>query len=132
VDERPHRSGLRRTITAGNNTPETFRARRGERGHGGAFERANGQIVLRSRRLSLTLTWFRLLRSFRLLNASRFAVIGALEQRLPASPFWHGEWGRLKTLPRFRRYKVFGEVQQYLPVLFALAYIVSFTALTRR
>ena len=36
--------------------------------------------------LGLCLAWFWLVRSYRQLNSGKFAVIGALEQRLPASP----------------------------------------------
>ena len=34
------------------------------------------------------LAWFWLIRSYRQLNAAKYAVIGALEERLPASPYW--------------------------------------------
>jgi len=36
--------------------------------------------------------WFYLLRSYRLLNTAKYEVVGALETRLPASPYWRAEW----------------------------------------
>jgi hypothetical protein len=39
--------------------------------------------------------WFYLVRSYRLLNSAKFQVLGALEERLPASPFWRAEWWAL-------------------------------------
>ncbi len=37
------------------------------------------------------LAWFWLVRSYRHLNGAKYAVIGALEERLPASPYWRTE-----------------------------------------
>jgi hypothetical protein len=37
--------------------------------------------------------WFYLVRSYRLLNSAKYQVVGALEERLPASPFWRAECG---------------------------------------
>ena len=34
--------------------------------------------------------WLYLVRSYRLLNSAKYEVIGALEERLPASPYWRG------------------------------------------
>lgn len=39
--------------------------------------------------------WFWLLRSYRQLNTAKYAVIGAFEERLPASPYWNAEWAAL-------------------------------------
>ena len=39
--------------------------------------------------------WFWLLRSYRQLNSAKYIVIGALEERLPASPYWRAEWKAL-------------------------------------
>jgi len=45
--------------------------------------------------LALCLAWFWLVRSYRQLNSGKYAVIGALEERLPASPYWQAEWKAL-------------------------------------
>ncbi|MFE6923744.1 hypothetical protein ACFVAV_22150 [Nocardia sp. NPDC057663] len=73
--------------------------------------------------------WFYLVRSYRLLNGAKFRVIGALEERLPASPFWKAEWwalgeGRDRTL-----YWPLSHIEQWVPVLFALAYVSGFLAI---
>src|SRR5438874_1382054 len=39
--------------------------------------------------------WFYLVRSYRQLNTAKYQVIGALEERLPASPYWRAEWTAL-------------------------------------
>jgi hypothetical protein len=39
--------------------------------------------------------WFYLVWSYRLLNSAKYQVVGALEERLPASPFWAAEWWAL-------------------------------------
>ena len=39
--------------------------------------------------------WFYLLRSYRLLNTAKYEVVGALETRLPSSPYWSAEWTTL-------------------------------------
>src|SRR6266508_809271 len=36
--------------------------------------------------------WFWLMRSYRQLNTAKYIVVGALEERLPASPYWRAEW----------------------------------------
>src|ERR1019366_3230044 len=36
--------------------------------------------------------WFFLVRSYRQLNSAKYTVIGVLEERLPASPYWKAEW----------------------------------------
>jgi drug/metabolite transporter (DMT)-like permease len=45
-------------------------------------------------------SWYWILRSYRQLNSAKYTVIGALEERLPASPYWRAEWkvlGRATT-----------------------------------
>jgi hypothetical protein len=73
--------------------------------------------------------WFYLVRSYRLLNAAKYRVVGALEERLPASPFWRAEWwalgeGRDRTL-----YWPLSHIEQWIPALFALTYIAGFLAI---
>ena len=36
-----------------------------------------------------------IVRSYRLLNGAKYSVVGLLEQRLPASPYWSAEWRAL-------------------------------------
>lgn len=43
----------------------------------------------------LCVVWYRLVKSFDQLNSAKYKVIGALETRLPASPWWRAEWQML-------------------------------------
>ena len=77
--------------------------------------------------LGLCLAWFWLVRSYRQLNSGKFAVIGALEQRLPASPWWNGEWKALRGEQRDRStYWALTHLEIWLPMLFGLAYAFGF------
>jgi hypothetical protein len=67
--------------------------------------------------------WFYLVRSYRLLNGAKYRVVGALEERLPASPFWRAEWWELGEGRDPRRYWPLTHVEQWIPILFALTYI---------
>lgn len=73
--------------------------------------------------------WFYLVRSYRLLNSAKFQVVGALEERLPASPFWKAEWWALGEGKDRARYWPLSHIEQWIPILFALAYISGFLAI---
>ena len=74
--------------------------------------------------LGLCLAWFWLVRSYRQLNSGKFAVIGALEQRLPASPWWNGEWKALRGEAKDKStYWALTHLEIWVPLLFALTYI---------
>ncbi|MGW6698538.1 RipA family octameric membrane protein [Nocardia sp. NPDC055049] len=72
--------------------------------------------------------WFYLVRSYRLLNSAKYQVVGALEERLPASPFWRAEWWALGEGKDRSRYWPLSHIEQWVPFLFALAYIAGFLA----
>jgi hypothetical protein len=73
--------------------------------------------------------WFYLVRSYRLLNAAKGRVIGALEERLPASPYWRAEWWLLGEGKDPRRYWQLTHIETWIPVLFAFLYLTGFVAL---
>lgn len=75
------------------------------------------------------LVWFWIIRSYRQLSAGKWAVVGALERRLPASPWWSAEWKALGEGKDPTRYWPLTHVEQWVPFLFAAAYIAGFTAL---
>lgn len=78
--------------------------------------------------LGLCLAWFWLVRSYRQLNSGKFAVIGALEQQLPASPWWNGEWKALRGEERDKStYWALTHLEIWVPLLFALAYVYGAT-----
>ncbi len=78
--------------------------------------------------LALCLAWFWLVRSYRQLNSGKFAVIGALERRLPASLYWSAEWKALGEGRDKARYWPLTHLEQWVPCLFAAAYIGGFIA----
>jgi hypothetical protein len=76
--------------------------------------------------------WFYLVRSYRLLSAAKYRVVGALEERMPASPFWRAEWWALGEGEDRSRYWPLTHLEQWIPVLFGSAYVVGFmTAVIR-
>lgn len=76
--------------------------------------------------VGLCLAWFWLVRSYRQLNSGKFAVIGAIEQRLPASPWWNGEWKALKGEEKDKStYWALTHLEIWVPLLFGLAYVFS-------
>ncbi|OBF63120.1 hypothetical protein A5753_13510 [Mycobacterium sp. 852002-51971_SCH5477799-a] len=73
--------------------------------------------------------WFYLVRSYQLLNTAKYRVVGALEERLPASPFWRAEWWALGEGKDRSRYWPLSHIEQLIPVLFALTYIAGYLTL---
>jgi hypothetical protein len=78
--------------------------------------------------LGQCLAWFWLLRSYRQLNTAKYAVIGTLEERLPASPYWRAEWAALGHGRDPARYWPLSHVEQWIPLLFGVAYTAGFLA----
>ncbi|WFE36005.1 hypothetical protein [Micromonospora sp. WMMD975] len=70
--------------------------------------------------------WFWLLRSYRQLNSAKYIVIGALEERLPASPYWRAEWKALGEGRDPSRYWPLTHLEQWIPVSFAVVYVTGF------
>jgi hypothetical protein len=76
--------------------------------------------------------WFYSVRSYRLLNGVKYRVVGALEERLPASPFWRAEWWALGEGHDRARYWPLSHIEQWIPILFALTYIGGLLAAVLR
>ncbi|MEV2223998.1 hypothetical protein AB0E01_29540 [Nocardia vinacea] len=70
--------------------------------------------------------WYYLLRSYRQLNAAKYQVVGALEERLPASPYWRAEWTALGQGRNRRLYRPLTHLEQWVPVIFALTYVITY------
>jgi hypothetical protein len=79
--------------------------------------------------LGQCLAWYWLIRSYRQLNAAKYVVVGALEQRLPASPYWSAEWKALGEGKDRAKYWPITHLEQGIPVLFAAAYAGGFVLL---
>jgi hypothetical protein len=70
--------------------------------------------------------WFWLIGSYRQLNSAKYAVVGALEERLPASPYWRGEWDALGRGVDPTKYWPLTRLEQWLPILFVVLYLSGF------
>jgi hypothetical protein len=72
--------------------------------------------------------WFFLVRSYRQLNSAKYTVIGVLEERLPASPYWSAEWKALGEGKDKAKYWPLTHLEQWVPITFAGAYVGGFIA----
>jgi hypothetical protein len=72
--------------------------------------------------------WYYLVRSYRQLNAAKFEVVGALEERLPASPYWRAEWTALGEGKDRSKYWPLSHLEQWVPILFAVVYFMGYLA----
>jgi hypothetical protein len=79
--------------------------------------------------LTQCLAWFWTIRSYRQLSSGKWAVVGALESRLPASPWWRAEWNALGKGEDPARYWPLTHVEHVIPLIFAGTYLTGFIAL---
>ena len=73
--------------------------------------------------------WFYLVRSYDQLNSAKYRVVGELEERLPASPYWRAEWWALGEGKDRKKYWPLTHIEKWIPALFALLYVAGFVAL---
>jgi len=74
--------------------------------------------------LILVFVWVWLIRSYRNLNSAKYKVIGNLEKRLPASPYWAGEWNELGQGKDLKKYLPLTVLENVVPIIFGLIYII--------
>ena len=101
---------------------------------GGALAGASVALLLAGLVILLVqcAAWYVMVRSYRQLNRAKYAVIGAFEERLPAFAYSRGEWGALGEGRDWRRYLPLTYVEQWVPVVFAVSYVMGFLALVTR
>jgi len=87
-------------------------------------------IVLLVVILGQCVTWWLLVRSYRLLNSAKYEVVGLLEKRLPSSPYWSAEWKALGEGKDRRLYIPLSHVEGWVPFFFAGAYVLGFVIAT--
>lgn len=75
------------------------------------------------------IVWYSILRSYRQLNSAKWAVVGALEIRLPASPWSSAEWNALGEGKDHQKYLPLTYIEHWIPWLFAVAYVGGFIVL---
>jgi hypothetical protein len=74
--------------------------------------------------------WYWIVRSYRQLNGAKYAVIGVLEERLPAFPYSKAEWGAaLGEGQDWRQYLPLTHLEQWIPILFGAIYVAGFVAI---
>jgi F0F1-type ATP synthase assembly protein I len=76
--------------------------------------------------LGMCAAWFWLVRSYRQLNSGKFAVVAALERRLPALQYSDAEWKALGEGEDKSRYWPLTHLEQWIPTLFAVTYLAGF------
>ncbi len=74
-------------------------------------------------------SWIGLLSHYRRLNTAKYKVIGLIERKLVASPFWGAEWGALEYGKNPARYVSLALQESVLPWAFALVYVILATRL---
>lgn len=70
----------------------------------------------------ICVVWFYLVRSYSQLNSGKWKVVGALEERLPASPWWRAEWQALGEGKDRSLYWPLTHLEQWVPWIFILLY----------
>lgn len=81
--------------------------------------------------LVLCVVWFVLIAYHRRLNRVKWAVVGAFEDLLPARPFVRTEWEGLMASRGGQATWSLTVLEQIVPVVYALAYVVSSVAAVR-
>jgi hypothetical protein len=101
-------------------------------GAGGRADRAPLWLLIAGLVILLTqcAAWFTLIRSYRQLNAAKWAVIGAIEERLPIYAYSRGEWGALGNGRDRRKYPQLTHIEQWVPWIFAASYVCGGIAIT--
>lgn len=92
----------------------------------GFFDEISNTVILNVfyiAAITLCITWALLLRSYRNLNTAKFMVIGALEKKLPSSPFWGAEWTALGFGKNYRKYIPLSVLETLAPAVFLVTYL---------
>jgi hypothetical protein len=71
----------------------------------------------------LCYSWYRLVRSYQQLNSGKFSIIHEIEAKLPLAPY-RAEWVALGKGKDPARYKPLTDVEKWVPVIFAILYVV--------
>lgn len=72
--------------------------------------------------LSFCFFWHRLVKSYRQLTTQKFALIGAVEERLPIR-LWSTEWKLLGEGKDSKKYSPLSELEEKVPIVFGAIYI---------
>lgn len=86
-----------------------------------------GTLAVSAAGIAICFLWVRSVVSYKSLNAAKFEVITALEDRLPVSPF-KDEWAILDVDGDGKRHKPFHRTEVLVPVVFMAVHTVQFLA----
>ena len=67
--------------------------------------------------------WFYIVKSYGQLNTAKWKVVGVIEERLPASPWWGAEWQALGAGKNRSLYWPLTHIEKWVPVVFILLYV---------
>lgn len=81
-------------------------------------------VLLTTTFLVLCIVWWWILRSYRNLNSAKFKVVGQLEKKLPASPYWSAEWNHLGSGRDIKKYLPLSFLEQFVPIIFLILYVL--------
>ncbi len=89
------------------------------------FQQYQNQVLIVAAGLGfgLCVLWFLNIRSYKLLNASKYKVIHQIEQRLPYACF-DCEWSELGEGKSVRKYIPMSHIELCVPVLLAIPYLL--------
>ena len=77
--------------------------------------------------LSLSFSWFIVIRSYRQLNSAKFAVLHELEEDL-SFPFFKKEWDCVKQGKDWKKYAKLTTVETIMPIIFAIFFLILIVA----
>ena len=77
--------------------------------------------------ISICGVWFYIVKSYGQLNFGKWKVVGVLEERLPASPWWRAEWQALGEGKDPSLYWPLTHIEKWVPLVFILLYIGMLT-----
>ncbi len=72
--------------------------------------------------ICICIVWFYLVRSYSQLNSGKWKVVGVMEERLPASPWWRAEWQALGAGKDRSLYWPLTHLEKWVPLVFVLLY----------
>src|SRR3989344_5323564 len=73
--------------------------------------------------ISISYSWYKIIRSYSQLNRAKFKILHALEERLPAALF-KTEWHLLGEGKDKSKYYRFSKIEKNIPITFILLYII--------
>ena len=71
--------------------------------------------------------WFYIVKSYSQLNSGKWKVVGVMEERLPASPWWRAEWQALGEGNDRSLYWPLTHIEKWVPLVFILLYVGMLT-----